>query len=59
MIGDAVNLAQRLQGVAKASQILITEQVYQQAKESFNCVEVGAFTLKNKEFPVLTYEVTE
>ncbi|RZM21667.1 MAG: adenylate/guanylate cyclase domain-containing response regulator, partial [Pedobacter sp.] len=59
VIGDAVNLAQRLQGVAKASQILITEQVYQQAKESFNCVEVGAFTLKNKEFPVLTYEVTE
>lgn len=59
VIGDAVNLAQRLQGVAKASQILITEQVYQQAKESFNCVEVGSFTLKNKAVPVLTYEVTE
>jgi len=59
VIGDSVNLAQRLQGVAKASQILITEQVYQLAKESFNCIEVGEFTLKNKELPVLTYEVTE
>ncbi|TDO22477.1 adenylate/guanylate cyclase domain-containing protein [Pedobacter duraquae] len=59
VIGDSVNLAQRLQGVAKASQILITEQVYHLAKESFNCIEVGEFTLKNKELPVLTYEVTE
>ena len=59
VIGDSVNLAQRLQGVAKASQILITQDVYNMAKESFNCTEVGEFTLKNKALPVMTYEVTE
>jgi len=59
VIGDSVNLAQRLQGVAKASQILITQDVYNMAKESFNCIEVGEFTLKNKALPVMTYEVTE
>src|SRR5258708_35260111 len=34
VIGDAVNLAQRLQSAAKAGQIIITEDVYEMAKES-------------------------
>ena len=59
VIGDAVNLAQRLQSVAKPGQILITEQVYNKAKESFNCGPVGEFTLKNKANPVMTYEVID
>ncbi len=59
VIGDAVNLAQRLQSVAQPSQILITEAVYEKAKESFQCKPVGEFTLKNKSKPVVTYEVVE
>ena len=59
VIGDAVNLAQRLQSVAKAGQILITKAVYEKAKESFQCKPVGEFTLKNKMKPVVTYEVVE
>lgn len=59
VIGDAVNLAQRLQSAAKPGQILITEQVYNLAKESFNCRAVGEFTLKNKANPVMTYEVID
>lgn len=59
VIGDAVNLAQRLQTVAKAGQIIITEDVYKQAKESFKCSENGEFVLKNKSKPVNTYEVIE
>lgn len=59
VIGDAVNLAQRLQSVAKAGQILITEATYHLAKESFSCVPSGEFTLKNKAKIVVTYEVTE
>ena len=59
VIGDSVNVAQRLQSVAKASQILITEQVHNQIKESFKSEKVGEFTLKNKEKPVMTYEVIE
>jgi class 3 adenylate cyclase/DNA-binding response OmpR family regulator len=59
VIGDAVNVAQRLQTIAKAGQIIITEEVYLKTKESFKCVENGEFTLKNKAKPVNTYEVME
>ena len=59
VIGDAVNVAQRLQTVAKAGQIIITEEVYIKTKESFKCVENGEFTLKNKAKPVNTFEVME
>jgi len=59
VIGDAVNLAQRLQTVAKASQIIISEEVYEKAKESFKCEKIGEVSLKNKTKPVVIYEVVE
>jgi class 3 adenylate cyclase len=59
VIGDAVNLAQRLQATAKAGQIIISEEVYEKAKESFHCVKIGEVTLKNKAKPVVIYEVVE
>jgi len=59
VIGDAVNVAQRLQSTAKANQIIISEEVYHQAKESFKCVKIGEVTLKNKSKPVVIYEVME
>jgi class 3 adenylate cyclase len=59
VIGDAVNLAQRLQSVAKAGQILINENIYEQIKESFICERVGEYNLKNKSKAVVTYEVLE
>jgi adenylate cyclase len=59
VIGDAVNLAQRLQSAAKAGQIVIAEDVYEIAKESFKCQKIGEVTLKNKAKPVTIYEVME
>jgi class 3 adenylate cyclase len=59
VIGDAVNLAQRLQSTAKAGQIIITEDVYEMAKESFQCQRIGEVSLKNKAKPVIIYEVIE
>jgi len=59
VIGDAVNLAQRLQSAAKANQIIISEEVYEKAKESFKCEKIGEVTLKNKAKPVVIYEVLE
>lgn len=59
VIGDAVNVAQRLQAIAKAGQIIITEEVYLKTTESFKCVQNGEFSLKNKAKPVNTYEVME
>jgi adenylate cyclase len=59
VIGDAVNLAQRLQSVAKAGQVIITEETYHKAKESFSCEKIGEVTLKNKSKPVTIYQVLE
>ena len=59
VIGDAVNVAQRLQTIAKAGQIIMSEEVYLQTQESFICKHNGEFTLKNKVKPVTTYEVLE
>ncbi|MBS1528236.1 MAG: adenylate/guanylate cyclase domain-containing response regulator, partial [Bacteroidetes bacterium] len=59
VIGDVVNVAQRLQSVAKPGQIIISEEVYNKVKESFRCGKIGEATLKNKEKPVMIYEVLE
>ncbi|WP_183560985.1 adenylate/guanylate cyclase domain-containing response regulator [Mucilaginibacter sp. SP1R1] len=57
VIGDAVNLAQRLQSVAHANQIIVTDEVYEKAKESFTFKKIGEVNLKNKAKPVQIYEV--
>jgi adenylate cyclase len=57
VIGDAVNLAQRLQTVAKAGQIIISAATYETAKESFSCEKIGEVILKNKAKPVTIYQV--
>ena len=57
VIGDAVNLAQRLQSVAQASQIIVAHEVYEKAKESFAFNKIGEVNLKNKAKPVEIYEV--
>lgn len=57
VIGDTVNTAQRLQGKAGSSQILITEESYEKVKQSFQCNKIGAAVLKNKEAEVVLYEV--
>jgi class 3 adenylate cyclase len=59
VIGDTVNIAQRLQSVAKENQVIITETAYQKVKESFNCRKVGEVSLKNKANPVNVYEVMD
>ena len=57
VIGDAVNVASRLQSAAEKGQILITEACYEKIKESFACNKVGEKVLKNKKEPVMVYEV--
>lgn len=59
VIGDSVNVAQRLQSVAKPGQIVITEEVYNKVKESFNCELIGSVTLKNKSQQVIIYQVMD
>jgi adenylate cyclase len=57
VIGDVVNTAQRLQSAAKPGQIVISEETYHKAKESFHCEKIGDVSLKNKVKPVTIYEV--
>ena len=59
VIGDVVNMSQRLQSAAKAGQVIISEAVYLQVKESFQCQYVDEVVLKNKAQPVKIYEVME
>jgi class 3 adenylate cyclase/ActR/RegA family two-component response regulator len=59
VIGDIVNVAQRLQTVAKEGQIIINDSSYEKVKESFNCSKVGEVNLKNKSQPVMIYEVLD
>ncbi len=59
VIGDNVNMAERLQSVAKPGQIAISEASYQKIKEFFKCQSIGKFTLKNKSTPSIVYEVLE
>ena len=57
VIGDTVNVSQRLQGIAHPGQIIITETIYEQVKESFQCRPLQPVSLKNKARPVMIYEV--
>lgn len=59
VIGDIVNIAQRLQSSAAPGRILIDETSFNKVKESFNCRLVGEVSLKNKANPVNVYEVMD
>lgn len=59
VIGDTVNTAARLQDAAKENQIIISEDCYEQVKESFQCKKVGEIMLKNKAAAMSVYEVLE
>ncbi len=57
VIGDAVNIAQRLQMIGGEGQIVISEAAYEKVKEFFDCRLIGEVNLKNKTVPVNAYEV--
>jgi class 3 adenylate cyclase/FixJ family two-component response regulator len=59
VIGDTVNIAARLQGAANENQILISEGCYEHVKDSFVCKKLGSISMKNKELPIVAYEVLE
>ena len=59
VIGDAVNVAQRLQAAAATGQILISEACYEKVKQSFNFRKIGSSALKNKEKEIVLYEVLD
>jgi len=59
VIGDTVNIAQRLQSAAASGQVVIAENCYEKIKQSFRCNKIGEVSLKNKLNPVTIYEVLD
>ena len=57
VIGDAVNLAARLEGEATAWQILISAATLAAIGDNFRVKPVGQLPLKGKSLPVQVYEV--
>ena len=55
VIGDAVNTAQRLQSNAGRGEILASQSVYLETKESIKYSDMREITVKNKEKPVKCY----
>jgi class 3 adenylate cyclase len=57
VIGDCVNVAGRLQQIAKGGQIILGEQTYLQSQGQFRIRRRGSIRLKNKATPIKCYEV--
>jgi adenylate cyclase len=59
VIGDAVNLGSRLEGINKTydSHILISESTYAKIKNAFTCLELDSVRVKGKMQPVKIYQL--
>lgn len=58
-IGDAVNVASRLSGIAKGGEILIGEKVYLKIKEDAACMRMPDVNIKGIEKPFTIYNVLD
>ena len=56
-IGDAVNVAARLQAFARPNEICIDETTYSQTSDAFVVEEIGAIDVRNRAKPVAVYKV--
>jgi len=57
-MGDAVNLAARMQSAAEPMSLLISENTYRFVSPVFECVDLGEIAIKGKREPVRAYEVS-
>jgi adenylate cyclase len=57
VIGDAVNIASRLESIAQPNQIVIGEETYRRVKGEFKIKKIGPRRVKGKSTEVMVYEV--
>lgn len=57
IIGDPVNIASRLESIAKPNQILVGEETYQRVKNKFKIRDVGLRKVKGKSRKIRVFEV--
>ena len=58
-IGDTVNTASRLEGQAKAGNVVISEAVYERVKDRIRCESLGSVKLKGKAEEVRIFRAVE
>lgn len=56
-IGDVVNVASRLCGVAKGDQIIISQQIFRQVNGLFVISDLDAVKVKGKDTPLVIYQL--
>ncbi len=56
-IGDKVNVASRLQSIAKGEQILVSRRIYDVTKHLFEFKEIGSIKVKGKKEAIEVFEV--
>lgn len=56
-IGDAVNVASRLQSNSADNEIIIHHPTYEQVRDLFDCTSLEPLKVKNKKEPLIVYRV--
>jgi len=59
VIGDAVNVAQRLQSVACAGEVLLSESTYEAVKDHVDAEELPPIEVKGRRAPVRAYRLRD
>jgi class 3 adenylate cyclase len=57
VIGNQVNVASRLESLAKTGQILVSQRTYARVKHFAEAAEVGEIRVKGIHYPIITYNV--
>jgi adenylate cyclase len=57
VIGDPVNIASRLESIAKPNQILIGEETYKAVKDKFEIRKIGPTKVRGRSAEIMVYEV--
>jgi class 3 adenylate cyclase len=58
-VGDAVNVAARLQSAAAPMTVLVTEETYRRVEDAVDAVERGPLQLKGKTLPISAREIVQ
>jgi len=55
VMGDTVNTASRLEGIANPGEVIISESTYQEVKDEIECEKLKAVMVKGKKEPIEMY----